>query len=107
MQSFWTGLPRPFFALAPLDDVTDAALRRVIARYGKPDVMFTEFTSADGLVLAPEDGKKKLLKKLIFSESERPIVAQLFSAVPERMEAAARLAARPRFEGAQNHKGGA
>jgi len=99
MQSFWNKLPKPFFVLAPMEDVTDAAFRRLIARYGKPDVMFTEFTSADGLVLAPEDGKKKLLKKLIFSESERPIVAQLFSAVPERMEAAARLVAELGFDG--------
>ena len=99
MQSFWTGLPRPFFALAPLDDVTDAAFRQLIARYGRPDVMFTEFTSADGLVLAPEDGKKKLLKKLIFSEEERPMVAQLFTSVPEHMEEAAHLCARLGFDG--------
>src|SRR3989344_9510116 len=103
MRSFWTGLPKPFFALAPLDDVTDAAFRRLIAKYGKaprtdggrggPDVMFTEFTSADGLVLAPEAGKQKLLKKLIFSEEERPIVAQLFTSVPEHMEEASHLCA--------------
>src|SRR3989344_3632866 len=99
MHSFWTGLPRPFFALAPLDDVTDAAFRQLIARYGRPDVMFTEFASADGLVLAPEDGKKKLLKKLIFSEEERPMVAQLFTSVPEHMEEAAHLCARLGFDG--------
>lgn len=82
-----------------MEDVTDAAFRRLIARYGKPSVMFSEFTSADGLVLAPEDGKAKLLKKLLYSEEERPIVAQLFTAVPERMEAAARLAADLGFDG--------
>ena len=99
MQSFWTGLPKPFFALAPLDDVTDAAFRRLIARYGRPDIMFTEFTSADGLVLAPEAGKQKLLKKLIFSEEERPIVAQLFTSVPEHMEEASHLCAQLGFDG--------
>ena len=82
-----------------MEDVTDAAFRRLIARYGKPTVMFSEFTSADGLVLAPEDGKAKLLKKLLYSEEERPIVAQLFTAVPERMEAAARLVAELGFDG--------
>ena len=46
--------------LAPMADVTDAAFRRVIAKYGKPDVMWTEFVSADGLALAPEEGRKKL-----------------------------------------------
>ncbi len=99
MQSFWHTLPRPLFVQAPMEDVTDAAFRRLIARYGKPTVMFSEFTSADGLVLAPEEGKAKLLKKLLYSEEERPIVAQLFTAVPERMEAAARLAAGPGFGG--------
>ena len=99
MQSFWESLPKPLFVQAPMEDVTDAAFRRLIARYGKPSVMFSEFTSADGLVLAPQDGKVKLLKKLLYAEEERPIVAQLFTAVPERMEAAARIAAELGFDG--------
>ena len=102
MLSFWHTLPKPFFVQAPMEDVTDAAFRALIARYSSPDiprVMFSEFTSADGLVLAPEDGKTKLLKKLLYSEAERPIVAQLFTAVPERMEAAARLVAELGFDG--------
>jgi nifR3 family TIM-barrel protein len=99
MNSFWETLPRPFFALAPMEDVTDAAFRRIIAEYGKPDVTWTEFTSADGLVLAHESGKKKLLRKLAFSALERPVVAQLFSAHPEHMEAAARIAAQCGVDG--------
>ncbi|MDO8513999.1 MAG: tRNA-dihydrouridine synthase [bacterium] len=99
MQSFWGKLPKPFFALAPMEDVTDAAFRRLIAKYGKPDVMFTEFTSADGLARADEEGKKKLLKKLEYSESERPIVAQLFTSNPEYMEAGAKLCAELGFDG--------
>jgi len=99
MQSFWEGLPRPFFIQAPMEDVTDAAFRTLIARFGKPHVMFTEFTSADGLVLAPETGRKSILKKLLYSEGERPIVAQLFSATPERMEKAAMLCKELGFDG--------
>ena len=99
MESFWDGLPRPFFALAPLEDVTDAAFRRLIARYGKPDVMFTEFTSADGLVLADEKGQKKLRRKLLYSEAERPIVAQIFSSIPEHIETASRMVAELGFDG--------
>ncbi len=82
-----------------MDDVTDAAFRRLIARYGKPDVTFSEFTSADGLVLAPQEGKERLLKKLSYSESERPVVAQLFTSSPERMEEAARMVAELGFDG--------
>jgi nifR3 family TIM-barrel protein len=102
MQDFWHALPQPFFALAPMEDVTDAAFRRLIAEYAAPQlprVVYTEFTSADGLLLAGEKGKEKLRKKLLFSESERPIVAQLFTASPERMEEAARLCASLSFDG--------
>ncbi len=80
-------------------DVTDPAFRRIIARHGKPDVTWTEFVSADGLVLAPEEGRKKLLKDLEYSESERPIVAQFFTSSPENMEKAARLARELGFDG--------
>ena len=99
MKDFWKDLPRPIFALAPLEDVTDAAFRRLIAEYGKPAVMFTEFTSADGLMLADERGQKQLRKKLLFSDIERPIVAQLFTASPERMEKAAEIVAELGFDG--------
>lgn len=82
-----------------MEDVTDAAFRRLIARTGRPDVMFTEFTSADGLVLAPEKGQIALRAKLMFDEGERPIVAQLFSSIPERMEKAAAIVADLGFDG--------
>ena len=105
MKSFWQKLPKPFIVQAPMEDVTDAAFRRLIAKYGKPDVMFSEFTSADGLVLAPPAGQRALRKKLLFSEGEHPIVAQLFSAVPERMEKAARIAAELGFDGVDINMG--
>ncbi len=105
MQNFWEKLPKPIFALAPLEDVTDAAFRRLIARYGKPHVMFTEFTSADGLLLADADGQKRLKKKLLYSESERPISAQLFTAYPEHMEKIAQLVADLGFDGVDINMG--
>ncbi len=108
-MNFWQNLPKPIFVLAPLADVTDAAFRRMIAKYsrhtradgseGGPDVFWTEFVSADGLCRATEEGKKKLLADLIYSEEERPIVAQLFSSTPEYMEAAARLCEELGFDG--------
>jgi nifR3 family TIM-barrel protein len=77
-------------------NVTDSVFRKLIAKYGKPDVMWTEFVSADGLVSA---GKKKLLVDLKFSEKERPVVAQLFTGHPEAMRQAAKLVARLGFDG--------
>src|SRR5262245_17327996 len=98
-MNFWEKLPKPIFVLAPMADVTDAAFRRVIAKYGKPDVMWTEFVSADGLALAPEEGRKKLMLDLLYSESERPIVAQFFTSRPENMRKAAELARELGFDG--------
>jgi len=54
---FWEKLKKPFFVLAPMADVTDAAFRKVIAKYSEhgrphagPDVFWTEFVSCDGLL---------------------------------------------------------
>ncbi|MES2930643.1 MAG: tRNA-dihydrouridine synthase family protein [Patescibacteria group bacterium] len=96
MPHFWEKLPKPFFALAPMADVTDAAFRRMIAKYGKPDVTWTEFVSADGLA---SHGREVLKRDLVYTEEERPIVAQLFSSHPEKMREAARLCAELGFDG--------
>lgn len=96
-NNFWEKInKRPFFALAPMLDVTDSAFRAMFAKYGKPDVLWTEFVSADGLC---SRGKEKLLPMLRFSENERPIVAQIFSAKPEKVKEAAKLIAELGFDG--------
>ncbi len=77
-------------------NVTDCVFRKLFAKYGKPDAMFTEFVSADGLISA---GRKRLLIDLEFSQKERPIVAQLFTGHPEAMKKAAALVARLGFDG--------
>lgn len=97
MESFWNKLLKPIMILAPMADVTDAAFRRIIAKYGKPDVMYTEFVSADGL--CHPEGRKKLLIDLKYTEAERPIVAQLFTANPAKMREAATLAQELGFDG--------
>lgn len=108
MNNFWADLPKPFFALAPLADVTDAAFRRLIAKYSKPGVpyvTYTEFVSADGLCLAPEEGRQRLMRDLVFSEAERPVVAQFFTANPAHMERAAALAQDLGFDGVDINMG--
>ncbi|MCI0619721.1 tRNA-dihydrouridine synthase family protein [Candidatus Wolfebacteria bacterium] len=101
-RGFWDTLSKPFFCLAPMADVTDAAFRRIIARYGKPDVMWTEFISADGLF---KGGYDVLVKDLQYDESERPIVAQFFSREPELMVRAAALAEKLGFDGVDINMG--
>ncbi len=110
MTNFWQQLPKPIFALAPMADVTDAAFRRIVAKYSKvegawPFVTYTEFVSADGLTLAPEEGRAKLMRDLLYSEAERPIVAQFFTATPAHMEAAAALAQELGFDGVDINMG--
>jgi nifR3 family TIM-barrel protein len=110
MRNFWKTLPKPFFVLAPMADVTDVAFRHVIAKYGKPDVTWTEFVSADGLYHTREIQKMKdednpLLKDLLYSENERPIVAQLFSSNPDMIEYASALVAELGFDGVDINMG--
>lgn len=105
MEGFWKDLPRPFFALAPLANVTDAAFRRVIAKYSKPSgphVFYTEFVSADGLI---KGNREVLLRDLLYTEAERPIVAQFFTGDPEMMEKTAALAQELGFDGVDINMG--
>ena len=111
---FWENLNKPFdnvqgkpiLCLAPMADVTDVAFRRIISKYSDiSHVTYTEFVSADGLMLAPEVGRKKLLKDLEYSEDERPIVAQFFTSRPEIMEKVAELALELGFDGVDINMG--
>lgn len=80
MKNFWTELPKPFTALAPLDGVTDFVFRQIIVKLGKPNVLFTEFTSCDGM---QSKGRKKVESRLLFDKNEKPIVAQIWGANPK------------------------
>lgn len=80
------GLPRPFFVLAPMDDVTDTVFRQIVASCAAPDLFFTEFVNVDGLMSL---GRHKLLKKLRFVPSEHSLIAQLWGLNPEHFKAVA------------------
>ncbi|MFA6524025.1 MAG: tRNA-dihydrouridine synthase [Candidatus Paceibacterota bacterium] len=99
---FWKKLKKPIFCLAPMADVTDCAFRQIITKYGKPDVFWTEFVSADGLASA---GKKKLLIDLKFLKNEHPIIAQIFGSKPENIKNASALCAKLGFDGVDINMG--
>jgi tRNA-dihydrouridine synthase len=80
-------LPRPFFVLAPMDDVTDTVFRQIVAGCAPPDLYFTEFVNADGL---QSPGRSKLLKKLRFTAGERPLIAQIWGREPANFYKTAR-----------------
>lgn len=73
-------LPKPFFVLAPMDDVTDTVFRQIVGGCAAPDLYFTEFVNVDGL---QSPGRDRLLKKLQLVESETSLVAQLWGLKPE------------------------
>lgn len=77
---------RPFFVLAPMDDVTDTVFRQIVAETAAPDLFFTEFVNVDGLM---SPGRTKLLKKLQFTTSETRLVAQLWGLNPDNFKAIA------------------
>lgn len=95
-RGFWDKLPKPIFALAPMYDVTDAAFRRIIAKYGKPDVFYTEFVSTDGLM---SEGYDRLINHLWFDKTEHPVVAQVFGTKPDKFKDTAKLAVKLGFDG--------
>ena len=103
MKTFWQKLNKPFFVLAPMADVTDCAFRSVITKYGKPDVFWTEFVSADGL--AHKDAREKLLIDLRYGKNEHPIVAQIFGGKPQNIKEATKLCAELGFDGVDINMG--
>lgn len=83
-------------------NVTDAAFRRIIAKYGKPDILWTEFVSAEGLL---SEGREKLLLDFVYSEAERPIIAQVFGSKPEQLHEVAKLVRSLKFDGVDINMG--
>jgi len=70
-----------------MDDVTDFVFREIVCLLAKPDVLFTEFTSSDSLF---SRGRERVLRKLKYSETQRPIVAQIWGSTPEYFYKAAK-----------------
>ncbi|MCL4364446.1 tRNA-dihydrouridine synthase [Patescibacteria group bacterium] len=96
MANFWKKLGKPFLVLAPMDDVTDYVFREIISRLAKPDVMFTEFTSADGLMFEKNEHG---FQKLKFSERQRPVVSQIWGGNPETISKAGSIVEKMGFDG--------
>lgn len=81
MTNFWDKLPKPFYALAPMEAVTDVVFRHVVARAARPDVFFTEFVNASSYC-SPK-GEHSTRGRLEFTDDEQPIVAQIWGTKPD------------------------
>jgi tRNA-dihydrouridine synthase len=80
-ENFWRDLPRPFFILAPMEDVTDVVFRHVVSKAGRPDVFFTEFANTESY--CHPEGHKSVRGRLAFTEDEQPVVAHIWGDNPE------------------------
>ncbi|MFS0674514.1 tRNA dihydrouridine synthase [Ornithinibacillus sp. 179-J 7C1 HS] len=80
-DNFWHELPKPFYILAPMEDVTDVVFRHVVSEAGRPDVFFTEFTNTESY--CHPDGIQSVRGRLTFTEDEQPIVAHIWGDKPE------------------------
>jgi tRNA-dihydrouridine synthase B len=95
MTHLWTTLPRPLIGLSPMDGMTDHPYRHIHKRHGNPDLIFTEFVRVERLIA----GETKLLRELLFDESQRPLVAQVYGTAPEAFRRVAVLLCRLGFDG--------
>lgn len=74
--------------LAPMEDVTNLAMRLIAKRIGQPGLMFTEFVSA----MAIHYGAHKTFRKMRIHPDERPLGIQIFGGDPDIMAETARIA---------------
>lgn len=80
-MNIWDNLPKPFLILAPMEGVTDIMFRQVIAKAGRPDLFFTEFTNVSSY--ASEKGRWNALERLRIAPTDSPIIAQIWGKNPE------------------------
>lgn len=81
MKNLWNELPKPFFALAPMEAVTDVVFRHVIAHAAEPDLFFTEFVNVSSY--CSEKGIASTRGRLAFTDDEQPIIAQIWGNKPD------------------------
>lgn len=92
MSNFWQEYNTPVFSLAPMEDVTDTVFREIVLGMARPEnlnIVFTEFTSVEGM--NHPVGRTRVSERLIVSDSERALlkkqnvklVAQIWGRNPE------------------------
>ena len=82
----WSEVKRPIVCLAPMDGVTNSAYRQIVRSLSKDVILFSEFTSVDGLVRS-----EHVRLRLDFEPCEQPFFMQLFGNSPETFAEASRM----------------
>jgi len=79
-MNIYRSFERPILSLAPMEDVTDTVFRQIIASIKRPDIFYTEFVNVEGINSIARD---KVIHRLKYDKSEKPIIAQLWGIKPE------------------------
>lgn len=99
-MNFWNATNEPFYILAPMEDVTDTVFREVVMSVSDANtlnILFTEFTSTDGLL--HNKGYDKVAQRLFVNQTERQLinyrntklVAQIWGNNPDKFYKSAQL----------------
>ena len=77
MTNFWQSIKTPVFTLAPMEDVTDTVFREIVMGMAAPaklHVLFTEFTSVEGM--NHPVGRERVSERLIVSDTEKRLLQE-------------------------------
>jgi tRNA-dihydrouridine synthase B len=95
MKTFWQTLPKPLIGLSPMDGVTDQPFRHIVKKYGQPALIYTEFTSVEGVC----HGAARLLRDFLYDPSQRPIIGQIYGTTPDFFRQTAIILCQLGFDG--------
>ena len=82
----WSEVKRPIICLAPMDGVTNSAYRQIVRSLSKDVILFSEFTSVDGLLRS-----EHVRLRMDYEPCEHPFFMQLFGSNPKFFGEASRL----------------
>lgn len=97
MKSFYDKLPKPFFCLAPMEDVTNVVFRQIVLKAARPDVFYTEFMNVSSFT--HEKGRDSAARRLQFLPNEHPLVAQIWGTDIKKFQQTAQELVRFGFDG--------
>ena len=95
-RHFWQALSKPIIGLSPMDGISDHPFRHIQKKYGQPMLIYTEFTRVEALCLGRD---ARPLKRFLYDESQRPIIAQIYGCTPESFRQVAILLCQLGYDG--------
>lgn len=84
-----------------MDGVGDHPFRFIQKKYGQPAIVYTEFTSVEGVC----HGAERLLKDFLYDETQRPIIGQIYGTTPDYFRQTALILCQLGFDGVDINMG--